>query len=88
MRLSLARLERRRCALAARSAAQREEIVAALAPAARRLAAADRALQALRAHPLLAVSIAAAVLGFIGPRRLVFWAARALPIYSLLRRSR
>ncbi len=82
------RLAQRRAALVALSTAQREEIVAALAPAVRRLAAADRALQALRAHPLLAVTIVTAVLGFIGPRRLVFWAVRALPFYSLLRRSR
>jgi hypothetical protein len=86
MILSLGKLAQRREALVALSTAQREQIAAA--PAVRRLAAADRALQALRAHPLLAVAIATAVLGFIGPRRLALWAARALPFYSLLRRSR
>lgn len=88
MILSLGKLAQRRAALAALSATQREEIAAALAPAARRLAAVDRALQALRAHPLLAVAIATTLLGSIGPRRLLFWAVRALPFYSLLRRSR
>ena len=81
------RLAQRRAALVALSTAQRAEIGAALAPAARKLAAADRALETLRAHPLLA-GIVAAALGFLGPRRLLFWAARALPIYSLMRRRR
>jgi hypothetical protein len=88
MILSLGKLAQRREALVAVSTAQREAIIAALAPAVRRLAAADRALQALREHPLLAVTVVTAVLGFIGPRRLVFWALRALPFYSLLRRRR
>ncbi len=88
MSLSLGKLARRREALVALSTAQRGEIAAALAPAARRLGAADRALQALRTHPLLVIAVAAAVLGYIGPRRLLVWAARALPVYSLLRRSR
>ncbi|TAK86786.1 MAG: hypothetical protein EPO20_06050 [Betaproteobacteria bacterium] len=79
------RLAQRREALVALSTAQRQEIARALAPAVRKLAAADRALETLRAHPLLVGAIAAA-LGFLGPRRLLFWAARALPVYSLLRR--
>jgi hypothetical protein len=81
------RLARRREALVALSTAQRETVEAALAPAVRGLAAADRALGALRAHPFIAGAIAAA-LGFFGPRRVLFWAARALPFYSLLRRGR
>ena len=85
--LSLRPLVERREALVARSAAQRAEIAAALQPALRRLAAADRVLEALRSHPFVAGIIAAA-LGYLGPRRIIFWAARALPFVSLLRRSR
>jgi len=85
--LSMQLLAQRRVALVARSAAQRAAIAAALQPAIRKLAAADRVLEALRAHPFVA-GIAAAALGFLGPRRLLGWAARALPLYSLLRRSR
>lgn len=84
---SLSRIEKRRDALVARSTAQRAEIAAALAPAARKLAAADRVLETLRSHPFVAGAIAVA-LGYLGPRRLIFWAARALPVYSLLRRSK
>lgn len=87
MILSLARLVERREALAARSTAQRAEIAAALQPAVRKLAAVDRVLEALRSHPF-AAGIIAAALGYLGPRRLIFWAARALPLVSLLRRSR
>ena len=87
MMLSTARLVARREALVQRSAAQRARIAAALAPAVRKLAAADRALEMLRSHPFVAAAIAVA-LGYLGPRRLIFWAARALPVYSLLRRSR
>jgi hypothetical protein len=87
MMLFSGRLAQRREALLSLSEAQRGEIAAALRPAARRLAAADRALETLRAHPFIAGAVAAA-LGFLGPRRVLFWAARALPFYSLLRRSR
>lgn len=85
--LSVRGLVERRKALVARSAAQRAEIARALQPALRRLAAADRMLEALRSHPFVAGIIAAA-LGYLGPRRVIFWAARALPLASLLRRSR
>lgn len=81
------RLAQQREALVALSAAQRAEIAAALVPSVRKLAAADRALEMLRSHPFLAGALAAA-LGYLGPRRLIFWVARALPVYSLLRRSR
>jgi hypothetical protein len=85
MMLSLGKLARRRDALVALSTAQRGHVAAALTPAARTLAAADRALAVVRAPPLIAGAVGAA-LGVLGPRRLLFWAARALPIYSLLRR--
>ena len=85
--LSLARLSERREALTARSAAQRAQIAAALQPALGKLAAADRVLEVLRSHPFVA-GVIAAVLGYLGPRRVIFWAARALPLVSLLRRSR
>jgi hypothetical protein len=84
---SLGRLVQRREALVARSAVQRAAVAAALHPAVRGLAAADRALGALRAHPYIA-GIVAAALGYLGPRRLLSWAARALPLASLLWRNR
>ena len=79
-------LKDRREALVARSAVQRARISAQLAPAARRLAAADRFAATLRAHPVIAV-IAATGLALIGPRKLLRWAVRVAPIYSLLARS-
>lgn len=78
-------LGHRRAALFARSGVQRACIAARLAPAARRLAAADRFAAALRAHPVM-TGIAATGLALIGPRRLMRWAMRLVPIYALLAR--
>jgi hypothetical protein len=75
----------RRRLLVVRSNAQREALAEAAAPVVRRLRAVDRALSALRAHPLLAGS-ALGALTFAGRRRLVGWAARAAAAYALLRR--
>lgn len=78
-------LAQRREALVARSAACRAEIASGLEPFARKLAIADRAVAALRSHPVLA-GIAATALAIIGPRTLLRWTLRALPVYSLVRR--
>ena len=82
----LRELAQRKQALAARSAAQRAEIAAALQPVAGRLAALDRIVQAVRRRPLL-FSVAALALVLLGPRRLLPWALRAAPFLALLRRS-
>jgi hypothetical protein len=79
----LRELQDRRRALVVRSAFQRLRISAQLAPTARRLAAADRVVATLRAHPV-AAGIALTGLALIGPRRLFRWAMRIAPIYSLL----
>lgn len=78
------RLEARRHALVMRSTVQRDRIAAQLQPAARRLAAGDRVVAALRAHPVIA-GVAATGLALAGPRTLLRWVVRLAPIYSLLR---
>ena len=78
-------LQAKREALVTRSTAQRGRLSAQLAPAARRLAAADRIAATLRAHPVIA-GMAATVLALIGPRRLLRWAMRIGPLYSLFAR--
>lgn len=85
MILAMRELAQRRRLLVARSAAQRLEIAGALAPFTGRLSAVDRTIAAVRAHPVIAV-VAAGVLALIGPRVLLRWAARLIPVYSLLRR--
>lgn len=81
------RLARRRQALVALAGAQRAELAAALRPAARRVAALDRMVAAVRRHPLL-YSVAAVALALLGPRRLLPWALRAAPLVAILRRAR
>ena len=81
----LRRLAQRRQALVERSADCRARIGADLEPLARKIAVADRAFAALRAHPMIA-SAAAGAIAFMGPRRLLGWAARVVPLYALLRR--
>jgi hypothetical protein len=79
------RLAERREALLALSAAQRARIALQLAPAMRVAGIADRVVSTVRAHPV-AFALAA---GLIAPRRgrsLLGLLARALPLYSLLRR--
>lgn len=78
-------LEIRRRALVVRSAIQRGRLSAQLVPAARRLAAADRVVAALRAHPVMA-GIAVTGLALIGVRPLLRWAVRIAPLYALLGR--
>ena len=81
----LERLVQRREALALRSAALREQVVADAADIAPRLRAADRVVTTLRAHPVL-TGIAMTGVMFLGSRAFLRWAARILPIYSVLRR--
>ena len=81
----LERLRQRRERLVAASASQRAALVARLEPLARRLGAADRAVNAVRAHPVMA-GVALSALALLGPRALLGWAARLVPVYSLLRR--
>jgi len=78
-------LGHRRAALVARSSVQRACIAARLAPAARGLAAADRFAATLREHPVM-TGMAASMLALIGPRTLLRWAMRLVPIYALLTR--
>jgi len=82
----LRQLAKHKQALAARSEAQRAALAAALRPAASRLAALDRIVQAVRQRPFL-VAAAALALVLLGPRRLLPWALRAIPFIALLRRS-
>jgi hypothetical protein len=78
-------LARHRAALVQRSQLQRTHLGQVLEPFTRRLTTADRALATVRSHPL-AVGIAGGVIGLLGPRRLLYWAARVLPFVSMLRR--
>jgi hypothetical protein len=77
------KLQRRREALVVRSTVRRARLSAQLAPVARKLAAADRLVAVVQAHPLMA-AIAATGLALIGGRRLLRWALRIAPLYALL----
>ena len=79
------RLARQRETLVARCADRRAQIAVELEPFARKLAIVDRTLATLRSRPWLA-GIGAAALVIIGPRALLRWTVRVLPVYSLLRR--
>jgi hypothetical protein len=78
-------LRARRVALVACSGAQRDDIAGAAAPFTRRIALADRLIARLREHPLLAGAAAAAI-AYLGPRKVLAWAARGLAAYSFIRR--
>lgn len=82
---TLRRLQARRGTLVARSEVHRARLSARIAPAVRRLAAADRLLATLRAHPVVTGAAAAGLL-LIGPQNLLRWALRLAPFYALLRR--
>ena len=79
-------LRHRREALVLRSTLQRLRISVQVAPAARRLAAVDRVVATMRAHPIVA-GVGLTALALIGPRALFRWAMRVAPVYSLLLRS-
>lgn len=83
--MSPRRLAERREALLALSAAQRTRISLQLAPAVRVLGVADRIASKVRAHPV-AFTLAAGLLALRRGRSLLGLLARALPLYSLLRR--
>lgn len=78
-------LEQRRQELVARSATQRAAIAGAVAPIVGKLATLDRIGATLRRHPVAVAAVACGVAAF-GSRRLLFWASRALAVYSLVRR--
>jgi len=78
-------LAERRHALIALSREQRAALTAALQPAARGLGMLDRVLAAVQARPFV-ISLAAAALVVLGPRRMLPWVLRIAPIVTLLRR--
>jgi hypothetical protein len=78
-------LARRRHALVALSREQRAALRFAAQPLARGLNLADRVSEFVRARPLLVVLGTAALVAF-GPRKLVVWGLRVVPLFSLLRR--
>jgi hypothetical protein len=69
-----------------RSFVQRTQILVQISPVARKLAAADRVIAALRVRPVVA-AVALTGLALIGPRVLVRWALRLAPIYALFNRG-
>lgn len=83
--MSLRTLAARREALLARSSAQRARIALQLAPLARVAGFADRIVSSVRAHPV-AFTLAAGLIALRRGRSLLALLARALPLYSLLRR--
>jgi hypothetical protein len=78
-------LAERRQALTALSREQRAALTARLQPTAHALGMLDRVLAAVRARPFV-ISLAAAALVVLGPRRLLPWVLRVAPFVSLLRR--
>jgi hypothetical protein len=82
-------LAERRHALVALSREQRAGLTAMLQPTARGLGMLDRVLAAVRARPFV-ISLAAAALVVLGPRRLLPWVVRVAPFAmsfaTLLRR--
>ena len=86
MKRPLRNLAHKRTALMAHSAACRARIETQLQPFTRKIAAADRAIGAVKAHHT-AIAAAFSVLAMAGPRGWLGWAARLLSLYSLLRRN-
>lgn len=80
----LRQVQMRREALVALSGAQRDDVAGAAAPFTRKIALADRLIARLREHPLLAGAAAAAI-AYLGPRRFLGWAGRALAVYATFR---
>jgi hypothetical protein len=78
-------LAARREALVARSAAQRQAILAAAEPLLRKAGAADRLYSRVRSHPLMVAVIGITVVA-LGTRKLLSLATRAMAIYALFRR--
>ena len=78
-------LAMRRRELVERSAAQRIELRANLAPLLEKAATIDRAIASVRRYPVLVAAIAGGV-ALLGSRQLFSWIARGLTLYTLLRR--
>jgi hypothetical protein len=78
-------LANRRQALTALSREQRARLAAVLQPTVRGLGMLDRVLAAVRARPFV-ITLAAAALVVLGPRRMLPWVLRVAPIVTLLRR--
>lgn len=82
-------LARKRQALVARSREQRADALLAAQPTVHGLGALDRAAAFVRGRPFT-VALAVAALVAFGPRKVVMWSLRAMPIVSpilaLLRR--
>lgn len=78
-------LEARRESLVRRSAELRGTIVANGAAVGSKLAAADRIVSAVRSHPVL-VMLATTVAAGVLPKVLPAWLARAMMLYSFLKR--
>jgi len=78
-------LRQRRLALVRRCAELRTAIAAAAGPIGAKAAAADRIFTTVRLHPV-AATVAAGVVAGLVPRFLSPWLARALLLYSLLKR--
>ena len=78
-------LAARRRELVERSSAQRAALAASAEPLVRKAAALDRVVGYVRRNPV----VAAAVVGFVallGPRKIFDLGARAITLYTLLRR--
>ena len=75
----------RREALVARSAAQRQALMAAAEPLLRKAGAADRLYVRVRRHPVM-VAVIGITVAALGTRKLVNLATRAMAIYALFRR--
>ena len=90
---TLAAIVRRRAALVAQAAAQRDELGRLIGPWQKSLALVDRGIeivQRLRAHPL-AIAASLALLAWMGRRSLSRWAGRigaVWQLYSSLRSPR
>jgi hypothetical protein len=78
-------LELRRVALVHRCGQQRAALAVAASPFTSKLAMADRVGTSLRAHPVIA-AFGAGALAWLGGRRLVRLALRALTVLSFARR--
>lgn len=78
-------LAERRAELIARSAAQRAALAVAAEPLVRKVAAVDRVVGYVRRHPVVA-ALAVGGVALLGPHRLWVLGARAVTLYTLLRR--
>jgi hypothetical protein len=78
-------LAERRKELVARSAAQRAALTASAEPLVRKAASLDRVVGYVRRNPIIA-GLAVGGVALLGPRRLWELGARAVTLYTLLRR--